>query len=66
MAGVTFGLLDVFSMFNEELSGVIAIGLVLAVLVNKGFVPDNCSHQGCTTQPASFKSLSNSPNVQTV
>jgi len=38
-------MLDVFSGVNAELAGVIAIGIVLANIVNKGFVcndPNKC------------------------
>lgn len=57
MTGLTFGLLDLFSIVNEELAGVVAIGIVLAALVNHGFVTD-CEHAG-TAQPqtATFNAL---------
>jgi hypothetical protein len=57
--GLVFGLLDLFSFVSEELAGVVAIGIVLAAIVNKGFVT-NCSHtEAGTTQPPSYKSLQN-------
>jgi hypothetical protein len=51
--GLVFALLDVFSIVNEELAGVIAIGIVLAFIVNKGFVAD-CGNilAKATTQPS--------------
>lgn len=48
-AGLVFGLLDLFSIVNEELAGVVAIGFVLATLVNGGWVKE-CEHEG-TGQP---------------
>lgn len=48
-AAITFGLLDLFSILSEDLASVIAIGIVLAALVNKGFTV-NCQHaQGTLT-----------------
>lgn len=55
-AGITFIGLDLFSILSEELAGVMAIGIVLAVLVNKGFDPE-CNHAGGTVQPASYESI---------
>lgn len=46
---ITFGLLDLFSILSEDLASVVAIGIVLAALVNKGFTV-NCQHaQGTLT-----------------
>jgi hypothetical protein len=55
-AGLAFGMLDIFSIVSEELSGVIAIGIVLAAIVNKGFTA-NCQHAEATAQPASYTTL---------
>lgn len=55
-AAIVFGMLDLFSAVNEELPGVIAIGIVLAAIVNKGFAA-SCEHAGSTAQPASYSSL---------
>lgn len=53
-AAMAFGILDIFSVLQEELAGVIAIGIVLAAIVQnvnpsstciRGFCTD-CSHQG--------------------
>lgn len=53
-AGITFGMLDLFSIVNEELAGIIAVGIVLAVAVNKGF-KSSCQHSGGTVQPAKYE-----------
>lgn len=51
--GLTFGLLDLFSLASEELAGVMAIGLVIATFVSNGWVKD-CTAQttAATGQPA--------------
>lgn len=54
-AAIAFGVLDVVAAFQEELAGVIAIGFVIAIAMNKGFKP-NCNHAGGTVQPASYQS----------
>jgi len=54
-AGITFIGLDLFSIVSEELAGVMAIGIVIAVLVNKGF-KSSCNHAEGTAQPASYES----------
>ena len=58
-AGLVFGLLDLVALASVELGGVLAIGVVLAALVNKGFIKD-CQHYGtgncqCTPQPHSYQ-----------
>lgn len=51
-AGLAFGLMDLFSFISEELAGLLALGIVLAAIVNKGFVSD-CNHTTTGTgQPA--------------
>jgi len=54
--GIVFALLDIFSALNEELGGVLAIGIMLGVLLNKGFVPDNCGDTmaKATVQPTTM------------
>lgn len=59
---LVFGLLDLFSVVSEELAGVVAIGVVLASIVNKGFASD-CQHAGATIQPASYTSLQTSQTL---
>ena len=51
--GIVFAILDVFSGINAELGAVLAIGIVLAILVNKGFVGD-CGNilADATAQPS--------------
>jgi len=39
--GLVFAMLDLLSIVSQELASVIAIGVVLAIFVNKGFVA-NC------------------------
>ncbi len=48
-AAMVFAILDLFSALSEELAGVIAIGIVLAAIVNKGFATD-CQHSEATAQ----------------
>lgn len=48
MTGLVFGLVDLLSMINPELGGVVGIGIVLAAIVNKGFVT---GENGCATLP---------------
>lgn len=55
-AALTFGMLDIFSHFSEELAGVVAIGIVMAILINKGFEA-NCNHAEATAQPASYEQI---------
>lgn len=55
-AALAFGMLDLFSVVSEELAGVIALGIVLAAIVNKGF-STSCDHAEATAQPASYQSL---------
>lgn len=64
-AGITFGMLDLFSIVSEELASVVAIGIVMAVVINKGFKPD-CMHSGGTVQPASYNSIIPGQGTQTV
>ena len=64
--GIVFGLLDIFSLVSDELASIMAIGIVAAALVTKGFNP-NCGCQGnatppcprscATAQPASYHAL---------
>jgi hypothetical protein len=66
-AAITFGMLDLFSILSEDLAAVIAIGIVLASLVNKGFTT-NCQHAQGTAQPADYASFdtgSSSPVIAT-
>lgn len=58
-AGIALGLLDLFSFVNEDLASVMAIGLVLASVVQKGFTGD-CSHK-CTgtSAPTSYALIPN-------
>lgn len=66
-AGLVFSLLSLFSIVNEELPAVIAVGIVLATLVNKGFINDCTPHTTATTaQPgqAQFLASSGTQNEQ--
>jgi hypothetical protein len=63
-AALVFGMLDIFAAFiSAQLAGVIAIGLILGLWMNKQFLT-NCTHQG-TIQPVSFNSLQGSGEVAT-
>jgi len=44
-AGLTFGLLDLFSLASEELAGVTAIGIVIATFIKRGWSAD-CNFGG--------------------
>jgi len=50
-AGLTFGMLSIFSVVSEELADTMAIGFVLAALVKQGFTGE-CSHD-CSSPTAS-------------
>lgn len=52
-AGIAFGMLDILAAFQEELAGVIAVGFVIGIAMNKGFKAE-CNHAGGTAQPASY------------
>jgi hypothetical protein len=57
---ITFALLDIFSLFNEEIAGVTSIGFVIAIFVKQGWIAD-CEHGG-TGQPQTTAYLgSNQP-----
>lgn len=55
-SAIVFGMIDLFATVNAELAGIIAIGIVLAALVNKGFTSD-CTHTNATVQTSQFDSL---------
>jgi len=62
-AGITFGLLDLFSFVDEDLASVVAVGLVLASLVKMHPWTDkpgtlNCAHSCGVAQPASLSVIS--------
>ena len=67
--GIVFVLLDLFSAFNEELSGITSIGFVIAIFVKQGWIAD-CSHKGIggTAQPqtASFINTTQTPAISLV
>lgn len=55
--GLVFLVLDIFAIFSEELAGVMALGVVIAMAVKKGFVSD-CSYiETGTAQPAQYAFL---------
>lgn len=51
---ITFSLLDLFSDISAELASVVAVGFILAMIINKGYVAD-CKGIGVTStnQPQS-------------
>jgi len=60
--GLFFALTSLLSLLNEELAAVVALGAVLAILVNKGFVGDcNIVNASFTVQPASETAFLVSP-----
>lgn len=42
---LVFAMLDIFSLFNEEISAVSSIGFVIAIFVKQGWIAD-CEHGG--------------------
>lgn len=57
-----FGMLDIFGAFvSDEIASVMALGLVVAALVTKGFQPVCGPHPCATAQPASYKNLQQTP-----
>jgi hypothetical protein len=46
MAGVTFGVIDLITLANSELGGVLGIGVAIAAIVNDGFV-HGCNVPNC-------------------
>lgn len=64
-AGITFGMLDILSQFQEELAGVVAVGIVLAIVINKGFKAQ-CNHSEGTVQPISYESIIPTNGPQTL
>jgi hypothetical protein len=67
LTGLVFAMLDLFSLVSPELAGVIAVGVVLALIVNKGFVctdPAKCCKQmlaSATAQPTDDSIFLQSP-----
>ena len=61
--GLVFLLLDVFSLFNEEISGVTSIGFVIAIFVKEGWIAD-CEHGG-TGQPQTIAYIGNTQSPAT-
>jgi hypothetical protein len=45
---IVFALIDIMSFFTEELAGVTAIGIVIAIYVQKGFAQGGCQHNQAT------------------
>lgn len=54
--GLVFIMLDVFSLFQEELSGLTSIGFVIAIFLKEGWIAE-CEHGG-TGQPQTTAFLS--------
>lgn len=56
--GLAFVAIDLASMFNEEIAGVVAIGLVIALWLNKEWSADCSAYTTeATSQPATTASL---------
>jgi hypothetical protein len=53
-AGMTFLMMEVISMFDETIAGVVAIGFVIAIFLKDGFVSD-CDHVSPTGQPQAIE-----------
>ena len=59
-SAIAFGMLDILSVFSEEIAGVMAIGIVIASFVSQGFKADNpCpgTATGATGQPSTMQFL---------
>lgn len=59
--GLVFLMLEILSIFNEEISGVSSIGFVIAIFVKQGWIAD-CEHGG-TAQPGKANLGETQPNV---
>lgn len=59
-AGLVFTLIYLMSFFSEELAGVTAAGMVVALFVNKLWTGD-CSQSGATGQPSTTAFLTGNP-----
>jgi hypothetical protein len=55
-AGLTFLLMEAVSIFDEQVAGVVAVGMVIAILLKDGFVSD-CEHGAQTGQPQTAEFL---------
>jgi hypothetical protein len=55
-AGLVFAVLDFVSAISAELSNVLAIGFIVAMLVSDEFKP-NCNHGQGTAQPDAYQML---------
>lgn len=51
-AGLTFFMMEAVSLFDESISGVLAIGFVIAVLLKDGFVANCPDSKAATGSPA--------------
>ena len=60
--GLVFIMLDIFSLLNEELSGLTSIGFVIAIFLKEGFIA-HCEHGG-TSQPQTTAFLSDPQYAQ--
>jgi hypothetical protein len=59
--GMVFVCIDLMSMFNEEVAGIVAIGFVIAIFVKRGWVADCSEFQTAATgQPQTTSFLGNS------
>lgn len=73
-AGLAFGLLDLLSIVQAELAGVIAIGFTLATVVNtlspnegtSQMFTANCQHAEATAQTNQFNSLDTGGGQQAI
>lgn len=61
--GIVFTMLDLFSGFSPELSGVLAIGFMLAMIVNKKLIQSSTKHCNCIKTPDASATLPNVPII---
>lgn len=59
-AGLTFGMLDLISLWNADLAGLVAIGFLLALLT-QSLIKPNCTRPQGTPQPSTMTEISGGP-----
>jgi hypothetical protein len=59
-AGLTFGIIDLISLWNDQLAGLVAIGFLLALLT-QSLVKPQCTRPQGTPQPSTMAEISGGP-----
>lgn len=61
--GLVFAMLELFSGFSPELAGVLAIGFMLALIVNKKLIQSSTKNCNCIKMPSDTALLPNVPII---